>query len=199
MQSFLPVSPSREQRQSALLISMAWYSPLRLKLAFLLFLAALWPCQILHRGVDNAGVGIYGVVIYAVGNAIHLCSEFCSGFSRWRIESPVAGALPHGTGQHKHTALFTESGFPFLQKCRKCLLMIGSSTFLLEYLRTLHAVPVICSPFLYFATGIGFLIRFSVYGLSRITILLLCTVAQNIVGTILHAAADRVQLITVLL
>lgn len=77
--------------------------------------------------------------------------------------------------------------------------MIGSSTFLLEYLRTLHAVPVICSPFLYFTTGIGFLIRFSVYGLSRITILLLCTVAQNIVGTILHAAADRVQLITVLL
>lgn len=40
--------------------------------------------------------------------------------------------------------------------------MIGSSTFLLEYLRTLHAVPVICSPFLYFTTGIGFLIRFSV-------------------------------------
>ena len=199
MPSFLPVSPSREQRQSALLISMAWYSPLRLKLAFLLFLAALWPCQILHRGVDNAGVGIYGVVICAVGNAIHLCSEFCSGFSRWRIESPVAGALPHGTGQHKHTALFTESGFPFLQKCRKCLLMIGSSAFLLEYLRTLHAVPVICSPFLYFTTGIDFLIRFSVYGLSRITILLLCTVAQNIVGTILHAAADRFQLITVLL
>lgn len=32
--------------------------------------------------------------------------------------------------------------------------MIGSSTFLLEYLRTLHAVPVICSPFLYFTTGI---------------------------------------------
>ena len=120
----------------------------------------------------------------------------CGLTRRW-VESLISRALPHGAGQHEHTAALAISRCPLLQKSRQLSIVVGVGRVLLKGSRTGQRPIPAGHPLKDLSASHGFRTGVRVYGLRGISIFFFDSFPQNIIRTARNAVSKGIHLIRI--